>query len=134
MAYATPSDVQTRLGRALTPDETTLVTTRLADAERMILRRVPDLADKIAAGTVDTADVVQIEADAVTRVVRNPEGIQSETDGNYTYMRGRESASGRLEITRDEWQTLGVRFGMAQMVPNLPGGYTSGGSSFGMGG
>ncbi|MFF4021468.1 Gp19/Gp15/Gp42 family protein [Nocardia elegans] len=131
MTYAQTSDVQTRLGRALTPDETTLVAIRLADVERMILRRVPDLAAKIEAGTVDTADVVQVEADAVTRVVRNPEGIQSETDGNYTYMRGRESSSGRLEVTRDEWQTLGVRFGMTQLVPSLPG-YSP--TSFGNGG
>ena len=37
--YASVSDVQTRLGKELTTDETTLVTTRLADVERMILRR-----------------------------------------------------------------------------------------------
>ncbi|MFC6009582.1 Gp19/Gp15/Gp42 family protein [Nocardia lasii] len=120
MTYAEPTDVQTLLGRELTPAETELVTVRLADAERMIVRRIPDLADRITSGAILEDDVIQVEADAVTRVVRNPEGIMSETDGNYTYMRSAASSTGRLEITRDEWQTLGVRFGMSVVVPNLP--------------
>ena len=40
MAYAAASDVQTRLGRPLTEDETAMTNIRLADAERMILRRL----------------------------------------------------------------------------------------------
>ena len=47
MAQATASDVEVRLGRTLTTEEISLVETRLADVERMILRRIPDLADKV---------------------------------------------------------------------------------------
>jgi hypothetical protein len=54
-----------------------LVERRLAQAERMLLRRIPDLLEKIPDGDLDEADVVDIEAEAVLRVVRNPEGPQS---------------------------------------------------------
>jgi hypothetical protein len=118
MSYASASDVQTRLGKELTPEETSLVSTRLADVERMILRRIPDLAAKVTADEIDQADVVQVEADAVLRLVRNPEGLFSETDGTYGYQFSREIASGKLEITPEEWATLGVRPGRVfQLVP-----------------
>lgn len=108
MAYATPADVAVRWGRELSPEESALIGVRLADVERMILRRVPDLAAKIAAGTVLEDDVVQVEADAVLRLVRNPDGYVSETDGDYTYMLAQDSAPGRLSILPEEWELLGV--------------------------
>ena len=81
-------------------------------------RRIPDLADKITAGDVDEADVIQVEADAVLRLVRNPDGYLSETDGNYTYMFRQDLANGKLEILAVEWETLGVVTGSVfQLVP-----------------
>lgn len=106
MSYAVALDVQNRLGRELTPEETTLVATRLADVERMILTRIPNLANRIADGLPE-ATVIQVEADAVLRVVRNPEGLYAETDGNYSYQLDREHASGRLELLPHEWVMLG---------------------------
>lgn len=54
MPYATPSDVAARLGRELSEKETGLVSIRLEDAERMILRKIiPDLADKVTDGDID---------------------------------------------------------------------------------
>lgn len=120
MPYATASDVSTRLGRSLSTEETTLVDTRLQDVERMILRRIPNLADLIDATTVDVGDVVQVEAEAVLRLVRNPDGYFSENDGNYSYMFNRETASGRLEILPEEWDRLGATTGrMSVLVPRL---------------
>ena len=75
MTYATSSDVAVRLGRELTTEESSLVEIRLDDIERRIKRRIPDLAEKITAGDVDEADVVQVEADVVLRLVRNRTGI-----------------------------------------------------------
>lgn len=107
--YATAADVAALAARELSTEETALVERRLAQVERMILRRIPDLADQIEDETVDLADVVDIEAEAVLRLVRNPEGLSSETDGNYSYQFSRETASGKLEILPHEWETLGVR-------------------------
>lgn len=120
MTYAASSDVAARLGKELSAEDKTLVETRLADVERMILRRAPDLADDIEAGTVDEEDVKQVEAEAVLRLVRNPDGYLQETDGNYSYMLNREIASGKLEILPHEWRMLGVRpGGMFSLVPSF---------------
>jgi hypothetical protein len=55
-------------------------------------------------------------------VVRNPDGISSETDGTYTYVRSRDATDNTLRITADEWKLLGVRAGkLFQITPNLGG-------------
>ena len=41
--------------------------------------------------------------------MRNPEGYLSETDGDYTYMLQSDLTKGRLDITAEEWEILGVR-------------------------
>ena len=84
MPYATASDVTIRLGRELTAEEVSLVEIRLDDVERSILRRIPDLDDEITAGDVDEADVVQVEADVVLRLVQP--GRVSVRDGRQLHL------------------------------------------------
>jgi hypothetical protein len=108
MAYATATDVAVRWARTPTAEESALIEVRLADVERMILRKIPTLVAKVSAGTILLADLKQVESDAVLRLVRNPDGYLSESDGNYTYMLKSELASGRLEILPEEWEILGV--------------------------
>lgn len=133
MTYAAAADVQAVLGRTMSTEETALVQRRLGQVERMILRRIPDLVDKIAAEEIDAADVVDIEAEAVLRVVRNPDGIASETDGTYSYQRSREAADNTLRLTAEEWERLGLKPSrMFAIVPNLVAPVR--GSSLGTGG
>ena len=120
MSYATVDDVAVRWSRDLSCEEKRLVQVRLDDVERLIRRRIPNLDDRLTAGLVDVEDVVQVEADAVLRLARNPEGYVSETDGNYTYTLSKDLATGRLTITSDEWATLGVyRNRMTTLVPSV---------------
>lgn len=120
MTYASAADVAALLARELTVEETALVNRRLEQVERMIKRRIPDLDTLVAGGDLDEDDVVDTEAEAVLRVVRNPDGIASETDGTYTYVRSRDSADNSLRILPEEWAALGVRVGrMFQIVPQL---------------
>lgn len=120
MAYATATDVTDRWGEEITDTAvTTLITTRLGDVERMIKRRITDLDDR-AEDEDYLADLIQIEADAVLRLARNPEGFLSESDGSYTYMLQQQLTTGRLEILPDEWETLGIiRSTMSVLVPNF---------------
>lgn len=119
--YANVDDVAGRWARTPSEEESGLIEIRLGDVERMIKRRIPDLAARITAGTIDVEDVIQVEADAVLRLVRNPDGYLSETDGSYTYMLQQDISSGKLTITPEEWEILGVsRRGMFVIVPNLP--------------
>lgn len=67
------------------------------------------------------------------RVVRNPDGLASETDGNYGYQLSREAADNSLRILPEEWQLLGIQPSkMFTIVPNLV--VPVRGSLFGMGG
>jgi hypothetical protein len=108
--YADASDVAARWGKDLDYLDaalTTLINTRLADAERMLKRRITDL-DTRAEDADYLAEVIRVESEAVLRLARNPDGFQSEGDGNYQYMLMQEISSGKLEILPDEWDALGV--------------------------
>lgn len=120
MTYATANDVAVRWARTPTVEEAALIDVRLADVERIIRKRIPDLDTLIAAGTIDVADVVQVESDVVLRLIRNPDGFVSETDGNYTYQFSQNTSAARLEIFPEEWALLGVTAGsMFMLVPNF---------------
>ncbi|MDM2170809.1 Gp19/Gp15/Gp42 family protein [Mycobacteroides abscessus] len=120
MTYASPSDVGGRLGRALDPSESPMVTTRLEDAERLLRARVPDLDQKITDGVIDVEIVKMIEANAVVRLVRNPNAYTGETDGNYSYQINWKTATGELEILDNEWALLGVGNAVYVIAPKLP--------------
>lgn len=123
MAYAQRVDVTGRhIGPELDEDVLAVVDVRLDDAERRIRRRIPDLEEKVAAGTLDEADIRMVEAEMVLRLIRNPEGLTQETDGNYSRMISEAVASGRLEVTADEWHQLGVRKGVftISVLPQMP--------------
>lgn len=53
---------------------------------------------------IDT--VVSVEAEVVVRYLSNPEGLSSETDGNYSYTRSRAFGDGSLSLTNEEWSLL----------------------------
>lgn len=108
MSYASAADVVTLWAKEPEPEVLALIERRLEQVERMIRRRIPNLDAQAAISSTFEADLIDIEADAVLRLVRNPEGYMSETDGAYTYQLQQDLSVGRLEILDDEWQTLGV--------------------------
>lgn len=119
MAFATPTDIEQRLGRELDESEATIVSTRLEDAEELIFQRIPDLAQKIADGKLRQRLVVMVECEAVIRLIRNPEGYTQETDGNYSYTIDARVASGRLSILSEEWTMLGVSRSVLLISPDI---------------
>nr|QJD50222.1 head-to-tail adaptor [Mycobacterium phage Iwokeuplikedis] len=121
MAYATANDVVTLWAKEPEPEVMALIERRLEQVERMIKRRIPDLAVRVAASATFQADLVDIESDAVLRLVRNPEGYISETDGAYTYQLQSDLSQGRLTILDDEWTALGVNrlSRMSTIAPNI---------------
>ncbi|MEV5299120.1 Gp19/Gp15/Gp42 family protein [Amycolatopsis methanolica] len=108
MTLATPLDVKTRYPGADAYDDA-WIQTLLDEAEVLIRMRIDDLDTLIADGTIDERIVVMVECNAVTRVVRNPEGYKSETEGNYMYERDPRTVSTSITITSDEWRWLGVQ-------------------------
>lgn len=108
MAYATAADVVTLWAKEPEPEVMLLIERRLEQVERMIRRRVTDLDSRVEESETFEADLIDIEADSVLRLVRNPEGYLSETDGTYTYQLQSDLSGGRLQILDEEWTILGV--------------------------
>ncbi|WP_238815547.1 Gp19/Gp15/Gp42 family protein [Nocardia brasiliensis] len=104
----------------MTEDETTQAATLLADAELLIRARIKNLDDLIGAAKLDADLVVMVEANAVMRVIRNPEGLTGEVDGSYSYQLNWKEATGRLEIMDYEWSLLGVTERVFLIHPRLP--------------
>lgn len=121
MSYAEVTDVEARLGRDLDEYESTIVEARLNDVELVIKSRIPDLVQKIDDTKLSVDVVKMVEADAVIRHLRNPEGIVGETDGNYSYQLNWATVKGSLELTTEEWRLLGVRPKFFVISPRLPG-------------
>jgi len=119
MAYATAADVVELWAKEPEPEVMLLIERRLEQVERMIRRRIPSLDDLVLASATFQADLIDIEADVVLRLVRNPEGYLSETDGTYTYQLQRDLSGGRLQILDDEWTALGV-FRLSRMSTIAP--------------
>ncbi|UJD20858.1 head-to-tail adaptor [Mycobacterium phage Zimmer] len=121
MAYATANDVVVLWAKEPEPEVMALIERRLAQVERMIRRRIPDLDVKVAANATFKADLIDIEADVVLRLVRNPEGYMSETDGSYTYQLSADLSTGKLSVNDEEWQILGVNrlSRMSVIAPNI---------------
>lgn len=106
MTYADAADVAVSLGRDLTADEATRATALLARVETMILRRITDLATRITDDASLEDVVVRVEADAVARVLMNPNGVYQEHVDDYSYTRDRAVSSGALYISDEEWADL----------------------------
>lgn len=119
MAYATADDVVTLWAKEPEPEVMVLIERRLEQVERMIRRRIPNLDALVTASPTFKADLIDIEADSVLRLVRNPEGYISETDGAYTYQLQQDLSGGRLQILDDEWTVLGV-FRLSRMSTLTP--------------
>jgi len=124
MSLATFEDVQDRYYRELTPEDRRLVETRLKDAEEKIRLTIQDLDYQIEQNPALADTVIRVTSDAVIRLIQNPEGYTSESDGNYSYELQRDLARGKLSITDEEWADLGIRkkITVIHMAPERPSG------------
>lgn len=109
MALAIVEDVQTRLGRKLTEQEAELAGALIADAEAMLRARIPDLDQRVAESETYAQLVRMVIANAVVRVLKNPGGYRTETDGDYSYAIDTRAAAGFLTFLDDELSQLGAR-------------------------
>jgi hypothetical protein len=113
MALAAITDVEARLGRTVTDEELVLVATLLGDAESMLLTKLPAALTRAATDLPYRATVVAVEAMAVVRVLRNPEGYRFEQTGPFSYSLDSRAAAGFLTILDTEWAQLGHSAGFS---------------------
>ena len=104
---ATTADLEARW-RPLSAQEATNGTTFLADAWRMLRRRITTLEDDIAADATGDLEavVVRVMATAVLRVMKNPEGKRQESIDDYSWTRDQAVSAGLLYFADDELNDL----------------------------
>lgn len=106
---ATTADLEARW-RPLSAQETTVGQTLLDDAWRMLRRHFTKLGVDLDANVVTDADlsaeVVRVEAVAVLRVLKNPDGMAQESIDDYRYLRADGNATGELYFTDEELESL----------------------------
>lgn len=100
---ATTADLVARW-RPLSDQEETNGETFLADAWRMLRRRLTTLEDDIADDTTGDleAEVVRILCAAVLRVMKNPDGKRQESIDDYSWTRDQAVSAGLLYFGDDE--------------------------------
>lgn len=86
----------------LTDDQAALTKYLLRVASKMIRQQVPNLDALVAAGRLDADVVAQAPAAMVLRVLRNPEGLKSETTGPFSRTFDTGAAAGQLVVTADD--------------------------------
>lgn len=106
-------DIEARW-RPLTADETVVAETRLDDAWRLLRRLVPDIESRL--GDPDTlADAVQALAEAVIRVLKNPDGIRRGTvsidDATRSFEYGGYTAADAIYFTDEQIAALSLTDG-----------------------
>lgn len=78
----------------------------LRRASAMVRGRFPDLAARMSAGTLDPMVVGGVVVNMVLRVLRNPDGLRSETVGPFTRSWDTATAAGLLVLSDDDLATL----------------------------
>lgn len=121
MSIATPADVETSLLRPLLQREQEYAPALLERAEGILLSRIHNLLDRAERDTTFHDLVAATEAEAVARVLRNPQAIRQESEGNYSYTINYQVASGLLDILDEEWQRLGAIRSVGSIAPITDG-------------
>jgi|SRR5690625_4193010 len=84
------------------------ITPLILRAERLVVSRVPRLEERLNAGTLSKDTVRGVVEGMVLRVIRNPQGVQSDSTAGVSTSFWRSSASGVIELLRED---------LAQLMP-----------------
>lgn len=102
---ATITDIEDRW-RPLNAQETTNATAFLGDAWGLLADRLPQLEANLAAGAVSQQNAIRVVCAMVLRVLKNPDGYDSESVDDWTGRRNALVATGLLAATPAELADL----------------------------
>jgi hypothetical protein len=115
--FADTTTVELAWNQPVTGDALDYVEYLIDKAERLVRDRVPGLDARIAAGCPTEATVGDVVVDMVVRLLRNPEGLSSESAGDYSYQRNAATGEGRIFLRPDELARLLCNSGRVSSVP-----------------
>jgi hypothetical protein len=99
---------------AVPTSDTEFVEDAIDEAEMILESKLGDLTAWIDRGATEVIrgkrkrKLQRVVTRMVRRVMRNPSGFASETDGDYSYARPSALASGEIYVGPAEWSLLGV--------------------------
>jgi hypothetical protein len=102
MNPATLSDVEDRYYRPLTDRELINAWMWLDDAWWFLTTRLPDLEADITAANVAAETARNVVVAMVMRMLKNPDGLVSESIDDYSYRRATNAASGVMSVSPEE--------------------------------
>jgi hypothetical protein len=122
--FADPSDIAS-VWRPLTDAEISVVYARIDQASQMVRDEVPDVDDRVTAGSLAAATVRDVVVAMVRRVMVNPDGDSSVTEQtgpfSVTRTRSRALAAGELYINASELARLTGRRATQRAFTISPG-------------
>ncbi|MDY6143743.1 MAG: Gp19/Gp15/Gp42 family protein [Arcanobacterium sp.] len=99
-------DIEALLMRPLSTVEASYVPMLLERAMRVITRAASTY--QVGVEELNTDAVRDVQTMLVARLLRNPSGYRSESDGQYTYSIDTTAANARMELTPDDLADLGL--------------------------
>lgn len=111
-----------RPSRPILSEDEQWITGKIDEAEMLLETRRGDLEVWIAAGGTPALvakrrkAVITVVNRMIERFVKNPDGLFTETDGNYSYGRDRGLTAGEITANIRDWQLLGVSRGVVSSV------------------
>lgn len=115
--YAGTDEVELAWNKPVSDEQADYVDYLIDKAERLVRDKVPSLSLRITAGKLTAQTVGDVVVDMVVRLLRNPEGLSSESAGDYSYQRNATTGEGRIFIRPDELARLRGNLGQVSSVP-----------------
>lgn len=115
--FASTDDVGLAWNQPVSDEQQEYVDYLIDKAERLVRDKVPTLDARITATTLSALTVGDVVVDMVVRLLRNPEGLSSESAGDYSYQRNAATGEGRLFMRPDEIARLRGNPGQVSSVP-----------------
>lgn len=91
------------------------LTVKLADAVALIQQSYPTVEARLESGALLLQNYHRVVCDAVLRIIENPKGLASESEGGYAYATRPVVASGDLWLTQKDIDLLFGRTQSADM-------------------
>jgi hypothetical protein len=107
--WATALDVQARYEQDIPENLATRLGTKLDDAQTIIESKLGDIQTAIDAERTSAKNVKLVLCDMVIRWLRNPTAMAAENVGPFGYRRDTSIRSGKLYLTAEDRQMLGLQ-------------------------
>ena len=107
--YATVDDVVAEYDGTVADDQIDYIDRKLTSAELVVRSVAGDIESRIGSGRTSFEAVKLVLCNMVIRVLRNPEGVRTQTVGPFSISLDQQSSSAQLVITKEDRQLLGLR-------------------------